>query len=199
MNKILLSRFILMSYTLLFAIVTTVTWSRSEEFWIDGLTSVIACLFLFFLHCKYDFPPFIAFLAGFIFIPHLVGYAFLYNLALFQYHGDWIVHFVASFIGSIVALYFLRVRLLTEQRLWVPFFLAFALVITGGTMVEIIEYWGFIFYGFGESYLGFGAGDNSQNFGPWENACLDMTFNVAGVLAGLALYGWRLAFSHRGQ
>ena len=65
---------------------------------------------------------------------------------------------------------------------------AISIMVAFGAFIEISEYWGFRYIGFGESYLGFGAGDNSQNFGPWENSSLDTTLNFMGGFLAVLIY-----------
>lgn len=188
MNKKQVSTIILALYAVLFGLVTLVNFVRSEDYWVDGLTAVVGCLIFILLHYKYPVHPTIAALEGFIFIPNQLGFLFLYEMVSLNYHGDWIIHFIGTGIAAIVFMYHIRKINCIKDRIIITTVISFALTMTGGTILELAEYWGFIFFGLGNSYLGFGVGDNSQNFGPWENASLDMTFNLIGAFVGLALY-----------
>ncbi|MGM5487624.1 MAG: hypothetical protein ACQESG_01615 [Nanobdellota archaeon] len=61
-----------------------------------------------------------------------------------------------------------------------------------GAAIELSEYGGFRILGYGSGWLRFGAGDNSTNFGPWQDSMEDMLANLVGILLGMGIYRARV-------
>jgi hypothetical protein len=155
---------------------------------VDAFIAAAFCLFFIYINKKYSLSTFTAFIAGFIFMPHIIGVFGLYGYAKIHYHYDWIAHFTSTLIATIAILNFLYSQKYFSKRLFSACLIALSVIVTFGAFMEMSEYWGFRFIGFGEGYLGFGQGDNSQNFGPWENSSLDTTFNFVGSLFAVLVY-----------
>jgi hypothetical protein len=155
----------------------------------DNLIAAALLAIVLAISKKYYIRPSAAFFMALVFVPNTLGYLYLYSSPIFDYHWDWIVHLVAAFSFTLAFTMFLM-----DNKLSKGFIRAAALAlftaITFGAVVEAAEYWGFIFIGFGEGYLGFGDGDTSQNFGPWENSSIDTTLNFAGGLLGIIALIW---------
>jgi hypothetical protein len=149
---------------------------------LDYATGVGICLFAWILVPKLKIKPFIAFLIGIAFVPHLIGLEWMYANPFMDYNFDKIVHIVTSFLATIILFFLFR----HFTKLIFALLLAFTLCITLGVVIEQAEYVGFLWFGVGEGYLGFGDGDNSQNFGPWEDSIQDQLFNFGGGIAAVA-------------
>ena len=156
---------------------------------VDNLVAAFFCIVFIFLNRRFKANPLIAFFAGFIFMPHMVGALGLYSSPLFNYHYDKFVHLTTAFLAVIVIMNVMLNKKNNLNKFFTVSAIAFCIVITFGAFVEVTEYWGFRAVGFGEGYLGFGSGDNSKNFGPWEDSSLDSTFNIVGSLIGAIIYG----------
>lgn len=185
-SKLKPSSIILLGFAITFLVLAVHATIRSRLIAFDRFTATIFCFLFFLISRKYDVHPIIAFLAGLIFVPHEIGLHGMYSSAKLNYHYDWIAHPVSCFITAIVLAYFLARYL--SKNLAISAAIAFSFTITAGAFMEATEYWGFRTIGFGESYLGFGDGDNSQNFGPWENSSIDTTLNILGALAGVLTF-----------
>lgn len=183
------SRYILLGYFIIYTILGITSLIKKELVAADGLIAAFFCLVFIFINKKYQVNAFTAFLAGFIFVPHLLGLEGLYELASLNYHFDWIVHILSAFCSTYVILDFLLRRKYFSEKFFSAAMIALSITIAFGTLIEVSEYWGFITIGFGEGYLGFGAGDNSQNFGPWENSSLDSSLNFFGGFFAILIYG----------
>jgi hypothetical protein len=164
---------------------------------INAFDSFLAAAMLvgaFYVSRAFVVRPISAFLTGLVFVPNMIGQAGMYAYNFYNYHWDWVVHPVAAFCFTIACIFFLLDNQLSRSFARAAL-VTFMTVGAIGALVEMTEYWGFRIVGFGEGYLGFGDGDNSSHFGPWENSSLDTTCNFLGSIAGILLAGVILLFS----
>jgi hypothetical protein len=152
---------------------------------IDIIVAAAALAALFMLSRRSRVSTSNAILACLVFIPNAIGQLGAYGWPIWGYHYDWIVHICASVIGVILISSLLEENSMLEGK---TLLFSFLVVVSLGAAIEAAEYWGFIFFGFGDGYLGFGSGDNSLNFGPWENSSLDTTVNIIGSGLGTLIY-----------
>jgi hypothetical protein len=163
---------------------------KGKIYFIDGFIAAGICLIIFALSSRYFVSNTFALLAAAVLLPNELGQHGLYGWPALNYQYDWIVHVVVAFSATLAfTVFILDNRLLRDIRKAV--LLSLLLTLTLGTVVEIQEYWGFRLFGFGDGYMGFESGDNSMNFGPWENSSLDLTNNLIGAFAAV---GFTLAF-----
>ncbi len=162
-------------------------WSllRKELIAVDRLSIAFLCFLFILTERKHHVNPFIALLAGLIFVPHEIGVMGLYGNPFWNYNVDIIIHLVTAFLSTFVILSFM-LQNFTKRFLFAAL-IAFTLTITIGSLLEAAEYWGFRTVGLGEGYLGFGEGDNSKNFGPWEDSSQDTTNNFLGSFFAILL------------
>ena len=149
----------------------------------DNFTAVIFLGLFLLASMKFKISPITAVFLGLVFFPNTIGHMGGYGVPLFDYQFDKIVHVFTAFFSTVAIILFMRNN--SKIRFINIAGIAFFVTITFGAAVEMSEYWAFIFIGFGEGYLGFGIGDNSKNFGPWEDSSLDTTFNFLGSLIGV--------------
>ena len=186
MKRLSSSDRILLLFFIVFLALGIYSLLKGELLAIDKFTTVAFLGVFLLINRKVQVNPIIAFLAGLIFVPHHIGSAGLYGLAALNYHYDWIVHIVAAFLSTIVIMYVILNNF--SKKFFVAAIIALSITVSIGAALESLEYWGFLFFGFGEGYLGFGAGDNSQNFGPWENSSLDSTLNIAASMLAILFF-----------
>lgn len=172
------SRLILISYTLIFLSFSIWSLIRRELIAVDRLSIAFLSFLFILIERKYHISPFTAILAGLIFVPHEIGLMGFYGSPFLDYNADFIIHLTTAFFSAYCVLSFVLQNL--SKRFLFAALTAFTLTITIGAVIEATEYWGFITVGTGEGYLGFGDGDNSKNFGPWEDSSLDTTSNLLG-------------------
>ncbi|HLP80273.1 MAG TPA: hypothetical protein VK158_06555 [Acidobacteriota bacterium] len=177
-------RIILWIYLLGFLAFACVDVFFSKLTALDNLTAVVLVLVALLVGRKYRITKAAAICIGLVFVPNLLGHLGGYSLNIFEYNYDKIVHLFTAFFTSISLFLFVRANS-RKPRLYKIATLAFVMTIAFGALVEVAEYWGFVFIGFGDGYLGFGSGDSGKNFGPWEDSSVDTTCNVAGSLVGV--------------
>lgn len=151
---------------------------------------------LFILGRKYYVSSLSAIMLGCIFITVVIGDFVPGVWPLFNGHWDWVMHGLSAMFLLIIVLEFMIKNHLSESGI-AAFFVAFCIVIALGAVVELVEYWGFVNFGYGEGFLGFGHGDDAENFGPWENSSIDLTNNLVGSLVGVLLYAIKLSIKKK--
>ncbi len=134
-------------------------------------------------------------LFGIATLPHVIGMIpfeingeliSLYHHSNFVGNYDLMTHFVGLLFLTIGFLHFYYHYNPRLSRLTV--FLLFFALIGFGTMIEVSEYVGYRFFGFGWGLFQFGEGDNSTNFGPWGDSITDTIANIAGISTGFISY-----------
>ena len=172
----------------MYIILGIVSLIKKELIAADNIIAGLFCLLFIYIDKKCNVNNYSAFFAGLAFLPHVLGVYGLYELASLNYHYDWIVHISTGIISTIAIMCFLLHKTYFEKKFMISFLIAIAVTSLFGSVIEMSEYWGFRFIGWGEGYLGFGVGDNSANFGPWENSSLDTSFNLLGSVIALGVY-----------
>ena len=183
-----LSLYILSAYLAIFLILGVYSLIKWELPAVDRLSITLFLFGFILINRKIHFHPIIALFVGFIFIPHEAGIWGFYGSPILNWHYDWITHSVSSFFGSVVIMNILLHSKYFSKRVFATCMITLSIIMAFGAVIEISEYWGFIFFGIGEGYLGFGDGDNSKNFGPWENSSIDSTFNLLGGVLAILIY-----------
>lgn len=183
---------VLSAYIVVFALVGFFELFNHKLVALDYFTGAIICGVMLLLSKKYEFSFWVSLLTGLVFVPNIIGQIMGYQVNIWGYHYDWIVHTTVAFFGTTAMILFLKDNKMTKSFAKSAT-VALLFVMTVGAFVEISEYWGFRVFGFGESYLAFGEGDNSQNFGPWENSSIDSTLNLFGSLIGVAISSLMIA------
>lgn len=185
-----LSKRILLAYLFLFLVLGVWSLFKKELIAIDRFSFAFLCFLLIIIEKRYNISPLTAFLAGLIFVPHEIGLFGFYSSPILNYNADLILHILTTFLSAYVLLNFLLQN--TNNKFLASAIMAISITITIGALIEALEYWGFITIGMGEGYLGFGEGDNSQNFGPWEDSSSDTTANFFGSFLAVLIY-WLFA------
>lgn len=151
---------------------------------IDCFTAAFFIGLALLLSLRHNVSAANAFFIGLVLVPSTVGNMGGYGMPILGYNFDKIVHILTALLLTASVILFILNNSRNAKFIRIAG-LAVVVTVASGTIVEISEYWGFRLIGLGEGYMGFGAGDNSKNFGPWEDSSLDMTFNVIGSLAGV--------------
>ncbi len=185
-----LSKRILLSYLFLFLALGVWSLFKKELIAVDRFSLVFLCFLFVLIEKRYNVSPLTAFLAGLIFVPHEIGLFGFYGSSILNYNADLILHILTTFLSSCVILSFLLQN--TSNKFLTSAIIAISITITIGALIEALEYWGFVTIGMGEGYLGFGEGDSSQNFGPWEDSSSDTTANFFGSFLAVLIY-WLFA------
>lgn len=185
-----LSKRILLAYLFLFLALGVFSLFKKELIAVDRFSFAFLCFLFILIEKKYNVSPLTAFLAGLIFVPHEIGLFGFYGSPILNYNADLILHILTTFLFAYIVLNFLLQN--TSNKFLTSAIIAISITITIGALIEALEYWGFVAIGMGEGYLGFGEGDNSQNFGPWEDSSSDTTANFFGSFLAVLIY-WLFA------
>jgi uncharacterized membrane protein YjdF len=177
-------KIILLSYCTIYAFIGLL--SLKELVAIDKFVAAFFCLIFYLVGRKYHIKNTTAFLAGLIFLPHIIGLYGWYSNAILNYHYDWFVHISTAFCATFTTADFILENY--SKKTIRAASIAFCIIITFGALIEATEYWGFRSVGLGEGYLGFGAGDDSPNYGPWENSSIDTTLNFLGGFLAFLIF-----------
>lgn len=181
-----LSKRILLAYLLFFLILGIWSLFKKELTAIDRFSFAFLYFLFILIEKRYNISPLTAFLAGLIFVPHEIGLMGFYSSPIWNYNPDFIIHILTAFFSTYVILSFLLQN--SSSKFFTSAIIAISIIITFGALIETLEYWGFITIGMGEGYLGFGDGDNSQNFGPWEDSSSDTTANFLGSFLAVLIF-----------
>ncbi|MEE9525885.1 MAG: DUF2238 domain-containing protein [Candidatus Woesearchaeota archaeon] len=153
-------------------------------------------LLFFYLSLKFKFGKLVPIGMGFGALLHIIGlykvipygsyYGGLYGWAGLGYHYDWIVHGSAIFFLSLAAcsIFYPYLKKGLESKMLI-FVVMLFFMLGLGAFNEMMEYVGYDVLGHGEGFLEFGEGDSSPVGGPWENASMDLLFNLAGGVVGI--------------
>ncbi len=190
-----LSKRILLAYLFLFLVLGIYSLFKKELIALDRFSFAFLCFLFILIEKRYNVSPLTAFLAGLIFVPHEIGLIGFYSSPILNYNADLILHVLTTFLSTYVILSFLLQN--TSNKFLVSAIMAVSITITIGAFIEALEYWGFVTIGMGEGYLGFGQGDNSQNFGPWKDSSLDTTLNFFGSFLAVLIYWLSEALNRR--
>jgi len=182
-----INKLMLLIYIVLYSVLGIISLLKKELITVDNFIAAGFCISFLLLTKKYKITSFTVFFAGLTFLPHILGNLGFYELASLNYHYDWIVHFITPVFSTLAIMTFLINNKLSKKVITAGFIALFVSV-TFGALIEMSEYWGFRIIGFGEGYLGFGAGDDSSNYGPWENSSQDTSLNFLGSIIGIFLY-----------
>ena len=143
--------------------------------------------FIFLISLKWDKMKFNNWSFGLViifFTLHSSGIFGYYNHSPFPFPFDWILHFFGMFTLSFVLLNWLGTNIITCS-------LVVLAVLGVGSLIETIEYFGYLTLGEGEGLLFRGSGDiDDINHvgGGWINPMIDLMFNTLGSLIGLVVF-----------
>jgi len=167
---------------------------------IDFITVIAVIIIFFLIHVKTKVKVIVPFLLGFGFLFHIIGLyqiipynqdytGTLYGAPQLNYHYDIIPHsigfgLIAIAVCSIFYPYFKKIF---KTKKAILFFMIF-FMLGFGALNEIIEYLGYVSFGYGEGFIEFGDGDISPDAGPWQNASIDLISNFFGALVSIALF-----------
>lgn len=173
--------------------------SQSSQWIIDNVTGIVCISIGFFLikwlHMRRT--EFLLYIIGFMI--HNMGTFGWYEYTRGWFSYDMIVHFVSAFACAWISYNFLVHRLKIPKSSpfeyhFIMIFLAISITALLGTFVELIEFYGFTFFGPGEGLFFAGPGDTKfvdDIIGNYIDTMIDIIVNVIGSIVGSFAYYFR--------
>lgn len=163
---------------------------------IDNITGIVCISILFILANRLRMGRTELLLGCVSFIVHNLGTFGWYEKAWGWFSYDMIVHLVSAFAVAWIAMNYLSKKIKVFEpssfkKLFVLFFLAISITALLGTVVELIEFYGFIFFGPGEGMFFAGPGDTKfvdDIIGNYMDTMIDIVVNVIGSIIGAFAY-----------
>ncbi|MBW3019940.1 hypothetical protein KY334_01475 [Candidatus Woesearchaeota archaeon] len=170
---------------------------NDSKWLIDNVLSIALITFIFLISgwLKLDKYTFVLF--NLALLTHNLGTFDFYSWSYSFIEYDMIVHFFNSLVGGIILFNFVVLKLhlnkketpahklISEHKL-IMIILVIALVTTLGTMVELLEFFGFSFLGTGDGILFYGSGDGI--FQNYSDTMVDVLVNLIGAIFGVIIY-----------
>lgn len=166
----------------------------------DMIAFIVLIVFFYFTYEKWNLnlPVYTVLVLGFI--PHALGFMGFYLNTPLPIAWDHFTHIVPIFAFGLLFFNFLYKwmdrKFFTQKTIFL--ILVVLLAASGvGVVIELIEFSGFLVYGFGEGALAFGAGDACDGQlvstfeeidaygGGWFNTMYDLIWNSMGAVAAV--------------
>jgi len=160
---------------------------------------LISFLYVIYDRLNLNLPIFIIFILSLV--PHTLGFLGFYTVSPLPIQWDHVTHFFPLLATTLMFFNFLHKWM--DKKFFsfktISLVLIVMLAAMGiGTIIELVEFAGFLFLGFGDGGLFFGAGDACPQFinfteqiiysgGGWFNTMYDLIWNDIGILVGLAI------------
>ena len=168
----------------------------------DMIAFIVLALFFYFTYDKWNLnlPIYTMLIAGFI--PHALGFMGFYASTPIGIQWDHVTHIMPIFAFALLFFNFLYQwmdrKFFTQKTIFL--ILVVLLAASGiGVIIELVEFSGFMVYGFGEGALAFGTGDAGpgqlvtsveaiEEYGVgWFNTMYDLIWNSIGALSAVVL------------
>ncbi len=160
---------------------------------LDLSISILIISFLFLFYKKFKLDKSIFVLIFIALLLHNFGLFGFYNNSPIYFSYDKLTHFFGGFALNFMFLNYLKAYFNKSKQDNIILAIFSILITLGvGSIIEIIEYLGYIILGQGEGFFYFGGtgdlGINQDSFSPWINSSFDMIFNLIGSLFGIIVY-----------
>ncbi|MBW3001979.1 hypothetical protein KY338_02335 [Candidatus Woesearchaeota archaeon] len=168
----------------------------------DMIAFIILSVFFYFTYEKWNLnlPIYTILILGFI--PHALGFMGFYGSTPIGISWDHLTHILPIFAFGLLFFNFLYQwmdrKFFTQKTIFL--ILVVLMAASGiGVIIELVEFSGFMVYGFGEGALAFGTGDacpgqlvtsveEIEAYGVgWFNTMYDLVWNSMGALAAVLI------------
>lgn len=185
-----------------YVIFTVYNLLKGKQWWIDSIVAMFFLTFIFLINrwLKLGKVGFILF--NIALLVHNMGTFGFYSWTWKIFAYDNVVHLASSTVAAYIIFNFIARKLHIKKNQRVKYtvvdehkaifiFLVIASVAMLGTIVELIEYIGFMYFGPGEGILFVGAGDSGgveDVAGQYLDTMEDIVVNSIGSVIGTLLY-----------
>ncbi len=162
-----------------FIVLGVLALDREPDFLFDRFLSAGFFLFFFFFYKRLGLKLPILFIGAAALVLHHLK---LYGNVYLGMEFDMIMHFVGAFAVSLMVYHYLSMCEGIGCSGKVKLAILTIFIVAGlGTLIEILEYFGYAKLPSGEGLLHYGLGDE----GDWADAVSDMLFNLFGAITGI--------------
>ncbi len=177
-------------FIIIFILLIIYSIQKRSPYVLDLSASVIILIFLFKSYKEFNLNNAIFSLIFLSLLSHNLGVFGFYNNSPVYFQYDHLTHFIGGFSLS---LFFLNYFSRWSKNKAIIILLALCTALGVGSVIEIIEYLGYLVFGQGDGLFYFGGtGDlgfkQDPLIGAWINSSLDMIFNLIGGLFGIIIY-----------
>ena len=169
----------------------------------DLYLSVILIIIFFLLYKKLRLTTITYSLFCFSLLVHNVAAFGFYNNSPFPIPYDYVTHFLGVFAATLIIANILSNKLPKNKKFNFSSFLILLLILLGGlgvgSIVENIEFGGYLYWGHGEGFFEFGTGDYEELINPdkmknivgggYFDAMEDLIVNLIGAFLATTLFG----------
>jgi hypothetical protein len=175
---------------------------RNNQWWIDNLAAISFLTFVFMINRWLKLGKLGFLLFNFALLAHNLGTFGFYAWTWSIFAYDNLVHILSSIVAAYILFNFIARKLhirkdqmvrdtVIDEHKAVLFFLVIASVAMLGTLVEMIEYVGFMYLGPGEGLFFVGEGDSGfvgDVAGQYIDTMEDIFVNTLGSIIGSIIY-----------
>ena len=168
----------------------------------DMIAFIILSVFFYFTYEKWNLnlPIYTMLILGFI--PHALGFMGFYGSTPIGLQWDHLTHLMPIFAFTLLFFNYLNQWMDRKLFTFKTLFLIFVVLMAAsgvGVVLELIEFSGFMVYGFGEGALAFGTGDAGpgqlvtsveeiEAYGVgWFNTMYDLVWNSIGAISAILI------------
>jgi len=175
---------------------------NGSQWLIDNVVGIVLLTFVYFINKWLKLGKFGFIMFNVALLTHNLGTFGFYSWTYKIFAYDNIVHFLNALVGSYIVFNFVARKLhirknqrvkytVVDEHKAIMIFLVIASVAMLGTVVEIIEFLGFMYLGPGEGMFFFGTGDSANDgtiAGEYIDTMTDIIVNTFGTIIGVMLY-----------
>jgi uncharacterized membrane protein YjdF len=193
---------IFLLFLAVYIILATYNLTIKSQWVYDNIIAIMFLTFMFLVNKWLKLGKLGFILFNIALLSHNLGTFGFYNWEFGLLGYDNVVHLLGSLVAAYIIFNFVARKLHIKARERVRYtvvdehkaifiFLVIASVAMLGTVVELVEFIGFIYFGPGEGILFVGAGDSGNEedaAGQYLDTMGDIAVNTIGTIIGVALY-----------
>lgn len=198
-------------FMLIFIIFAAYNFIKKSQWFYDNLFAMLLLTAVFFVSSWFMIGKKEFFALNLFMVVHNLGTFGFYTWGNSIISYDNLIHFLGALVSAYILFNFVLQKLHIRQHKKVRFtvidehkaimvLLVISLVIMLGTFVEVSEFFGFMYLGFGDGMFFTGAGDTDKTkddiASQYVDTMEDIMINIIGAFAGVLLY-YRIDYKKR--